>query len=46
MMIVSFGCESFGKGITYQDDLEEHLLIDLHELLVPLIDVGGFLARV
>lgn len=24
---------------TYKDDLEQHLLIDLHELLVPLIDI-------
>lgn len=29
-----------------EDDLEEHLLVDLHELLVPLFDVGGLLARV
>jgi hypothetical protein len=36
-----------GKGeVTYEDNLEEHLLIDLHELLVPLIDVGCLLARV
>lgn len=26
---------------TYKDNLEEHLLIHLHELLVPLIDVSG-----
>lgn len=26
---------------TYQDDLEQHLLINLHELLVPLVDIGG-----
>ena len=31
---------------TYEDDLEQHLLVDLHELLVPLIDIGGLLARV
>lgn len=31
---------------TYEDDLEEHLLVHLHELLVPLLDVGGFLAGV
>lgn len=31
---------------TYQDDLEEHLLVNLHELLVPLFDVGGLLAVV
>jgi len=29
-----------------EDDLEEHLLIDLHELLVPLLNVCGLLARV
>jgi len=29
-----------------EDDLEEHLLVDLHELLVPVLDVGGLLARV
>jgi hypothetical protein len=32
--------------MTYEDDLEEHLLVDLHELLVPLVDVGRLLARV
>jgi hypothetical protein len=32
--------------MTYKDDLEEHLLVDLHELLVPLVDVGRLLARV
>ena len=31
---------------TYEDDFEEHLLINLHELLVPLFDVGGLLARI
>ena len=38
----------FGGGIcaTHQDDLEEHLLVNLHELHVPLLDVGGSLARV
>ena len=30
----------------YQDDLKEHLLVDLHELLIPLFDVGGALPRV
>jgi hypothetical protein len=29
-----------------KDDLEEHLLINLHELLVPLFNVGGLLAGV
>jgi hypothetical protein len=36
---------SAGPG-TYQYDLEEHLLVNLHELLIPLVDVGGLLARV
>ena len=31
---------------TYKNDLKEHLLVDLHELLVPLIDVGSLLAGV
>lgn len=36
------------KGVrgTHQDDLEEHLLINLHELLVPFLDVGRLLAGV
>jgi len=34
------------KVRTYQDDLEEHFLIDLHKLLVPIINVGGLLAGV
>jgi hypothetical protein len=29
-----------------KDDFEEHLLVDLHEFLVPLFDVGGLLAGV
>jgi hypothetical protein len=33
-------------GGTHEDDLEEHLLINLHELLVPLLDVGGLLAGI
>jgi hypothetical protein len=33
-------------GRTHQDDLKEHLLVNLHELLVPLLDVGGLLAGV
>jgi hypothetical protein len=27
-----------------EDDLEEHFLVHLHEFLVPLLNVGGFLA--
>ena len=38
--------ESEGERETYKDDLEEHLLVDLHELLVPLLDIGGLLAGV
>lgn len=30
----------------YKNDLKQHLLVDLHELLVPFLDVGGLLARV
>ena len=34
-------------GVTnYENDFEEHLLINLHELLVPFLDVCGLLARV
>lgn len=29
-----------------EDNLEKHFLVDLHELLVPVLDVGGLLARV
>jgi hypothetical protein len=33
-----------GAGATtHEDNLEEHLLVDLHELLVPLVDVGRLL---
>lgn len=31
---------------TYQDDLKEHLLINLHELLIPLLDICGLLASI
>lgn len=31
---------------TYKNDLEQHLLVNLHELLVPLLDIGGLLAGV
>lgn len=34
------------EGITNENDFEEHLLVDLHELLVPLVDVGGLAAGV
>lgn len=29
-----------------EDDLEEHLLVDLHKLLVPVLDVGRLLSGV
>lgn len=29
-----------------EDDLEQHLLVDLHEFLVPFLDVGGLLAGI
>lgn len=32
--------------MTYQNDLEQHLLIDLHELLIPLVNLRGLLAVV
>lgn len=28
----------------YKNNLKQHLLINLHELLIPLIDIGGLLA--
>ena len=30
----------------YENDLKEHFLIDLHEFLVPLIDIRSLLAGV
>lgn len=32
--------------MTHQDDLKQHFLVDLHELLIPFIDVRGLLARI
>ena len=32
--------------VTHKDDLEKHLLVHLHEFLVPLIDVGSLLTRI
>lgn len=29
-----------------EDDLKEHLLVDLHELLIPLLNLGGSLASI
>lgn len=34
------------SNVAYQNDLEQHLLVDLHELLVPLVDLGGLLAAI
>lgn len=34
------------KVVGGKDDLEKHLLVNLHELLVPLLDVGRLLAGV
>jgi hypothetical protein len=31
---------------TYEDNLEEHLLVDLHELLVPVVNLRWLFARV
>ena len=31
---------------THKNDLEQHLLVHLHKLLVPFFDVGGLLAVV
>lgn len=33
-------------GLTNENDFEEHLLVDLHELLVPLVNVSGLAAGV
>jgi len=27
----------------YKDDFKQHFLINLHELLIPVVNVGGFL---
>jgi hypothetical protein len=35
-----------GIDVTYQDDLEQHLLVNLHELLIPLLNLGCLLAVV
>jgi hypothetical protein len=32
--------------VTHKDNLEQHLLIDLHEFLVPLLDISGLLAGI
>lgn len=32
--------------MTYEDDLEEHLLVNLHELLIPLLNVRSLLTAI
>ena len=32
--------------VAYQDDLKEHLLVNLHKLLIPLLDICGLFAGV
>ena len=34
------------KIVGSKDDFKKHLLINLHELLVPLFDVSGLLSRI
>ena len=29
----------------YQDNIKEHLLVDIHKLLIPLVDVGAAVPR-
>lgn len=41
----STGAEVAGGG-AYEYDLEEHLLVHLHELLIPLLDFCSLLAGV
>lgn len=35
-----------GSWGAYEDDLKQHLLVDLHELLVPFLNIGGLLSGV
>lgn len=35
-----------GRRGAYKNNLKQHLLVHLHELLVPFVDVGGLLAAV
>lgn len=32
--------------MAYEDDLKEHLLVNLHELLVPLLDICSLFAGI
>lgn len=38
--------EGSGGHSTYKNNLKEHLLINLHKLLIPLFNIGSFLAVV
>lgn len=31
---------------TYENDLKEHFLVNLHEFLIPLIDIGGLFSGI
>lgn len=48
MILVSqrVGIKQTVKKRAYQNNLEQHLLVNLHELLVPLLDLGGLLAGI
>ena len=35
-----------GLILTYKDDFEKHFLVDLHEFLIPFIDICGLFAGV
>ena len=43
---ISFVLLNGGTKVTYQDDLKEHLLVNLHKLLIPLLDICGLFAGV
>jgi hypothetical protein len=46
-MIVSIFQNSIEtKNVPYQNDLKEHFLVDLHEFLIPLLNISSLLACV
>lgn len=45
-MLASDQLPTFPEYPAYQNDLKKHLLVNLHEFLVPLVDVGGLAAGV
>ena len=45
-VLSSTGAEDCGGWGAYENDLEKHLLVHLHELLIPLLDFGGLFPRV